>query len=275
MNPPGYSYSEKRLYPADGVFDALAASCVLLVTSKRLERATSQIDRDRPHSRVTVQLNYGMKYKTDLVEQTTRADICHALMTAFRRSLALGHARVLVLEDDFFLGTEEDILQARAAVPRIARFLNGREFDTYNVGRLVFTGWPVGGGSWRALAHSTAHGVLYSARYMRRYIAQHDRDPRPIIKVGNDRWWNRLDILNYVYTKPLIFQTFPKTDNRQTWDGGIVSFGIDRLGLDDSHQPGYRVLDGISKSLLFVALIALILIVSGVVWASVRLRRRM
>lgn len=255
---PHYSYSEARGTggAAGGVFDDVAGRCVLLAMPGRLERAEAQLRADRPHSAVTVQLNPGRAGK-GLVEDTTRADICHALAAAFRHSLARGGGRLLVLEDDFFLGGEAGVAAARAAAGRVAAFLRGREFDTYNLGRSLFVGWPCSMGSWRALAHTSAHAVVYSERFMARYLAQHDEDPRPIVRVGNDFWWNRADMVHYVYRTPLAYQTFPATGNRAMWDSAPTAAAIRLLGLDRSHEPGYRVLNWACKALLPAAAAAL------------------
>jgi len=244
-----YSYT-RAFAPSPGVFDRLADHCILLAMPGRLARASRRLREDRPHSRVTVQLNPGPGGKAGLVERTTRADICHAFAAAFEHALARGWSRLLVLEDDFFLGDAGDLEGARAASGEIAEFLEGREFDTYNLGRAVFSGWPAGKGTWRALAHATAHGVVYSERYMRAYAAQHASDPRPIVRVGNDVWWNRAGMVHYVYERPLVFQLFPRTANREMWDGPLRGLGISLLRLDRRHQPGYSVLSALSKASL-------------------------
>ena len=258
-----YSYSRLSL-SASGVFDLIADHCILLAMPERLERAVKRLHEDRPHSRVTVQLNPGFEHKPDLIEKTTRADICHALAAAFRRATGRGHRRLLVLEDDFFLGDADARGLAREASEDIALFLKDRDFDTYNLGRVAFTGWPSGRGSWRAIAHGTAHGVLYSERFMRTYLAQHDADPSPIVRVGNDLWWNRLDMVHYVYERPLVFQLYPRTANRELWNDAVKEFGISVLGLDTSHEPGYAVLNGLSKaSLPLAAVLAAVLTVGA------------
>lgn len=247
-----YTYSRMQTHSA-GVFDAIADHCILLAMNDRLQRAVKQLHADRPHSSVTVQLNPGYGGKPDLVERNSRADICHALAAAFRRALGRGHQRLLVLEDDFFLGDADERGEALRASEDIALFLEDRAFDTYNLGRLVFSGWPSGLGSWRAIAHGTAHGVVYSERFMRSYLKQHDADPRPIARVGNDLWWNRLDMVHYVYERPLVFQLYPRTANRELWNDALKEIGISALRLDETHQPGYAVLNCMSKASLPMA----------------------
>lgn len=231
-----------------GVFDAVADHCVVLAMPNRLGRVVRQLRRDNPHSAVTLQINPGYSGKADLVEKSSKADICHALAEAFRLAGERGYGRLLVLEDDFYLGTPAEASRAGVAADKIARFLEGREFDTYNLGRAVFCGWPCRLGSWRAVAHGTAHGVVYSGRFMRAYLDQHDADPRPIVRVGNDLWWNRAGMVHYVYEDPLVFQTFPRTANRELWNDPVKELGISVLGLDAHHQPGYSILNGLCKS---------------------------
>lgn len=249
-----YGYSELVL-SGSGVFDIVADHCFLLAMPNRLRSAAKVLHEERPHSRVTVQLNPGFENKHDLVEKTSRADICHALAAAFRSALESGYRVILVLEDDFFLGDAGARARAREASEDIARFLKGRTFDTYNLGRVAFTGWPSGQGSWRALAHGTAHGVIYSDRFMRTYLAQHDSDPSPIVRVGNDLWWNRLDMVHYVYERPLVFQLYPRTVNREMWNDPLREFAISLLRLDTTHEPGYSVMNGLSKASLPMAVI--------------------
>lgn len=231
-----------------GIFDPIADHCIVLAMSNRFKKVIRQLQKDRPHSKVTLQINPGYHEKEDLIEKTSKADICHALAESFRFSLERGYERVLVLEDDFFLGTPNEVSATREATAVIAKFLEGKTFDTYNLGRVVFCGWPCEHGSWRALVHGTAHGVIYSSRFMRTYVNQHNTDPRPIIKAGNDLWWNRVDMIHYVYKDPLVFQTFPKTANRQHWNDPLKEFGISALGLDTHHQPGFSILNGLCKS---------------------------
>lgn len=269
MSCASYAYSRLSL-SATGVFDLIADHCILLAMPNRLDRAFKRLHEDRPHSSVTIQLNPGYENKDDLVEKTSRADICHAIAAAFRRALDKEITRLLVLEDDFFLGNDSERSLAREASKDIAVFLKGRTFDTYNLGRVVFTGWPSGHGSWRAIAHGTAHGVVYSERFMRTYLAQHDADPWPIVRVGNDLWWNRMDMVHYVYERPLVFQLYPRTANRELWNDALKEFGISALNLDKTHEPGYAVLNGLSKASLPLAVI----LASMAALASVRLIQR-
>ena len=241
-----------------GVFDPVAEHCIVLAMPRRAERAIRNIRNDAPHSHITFQLNPGMESKPDLCDKTTRADICHALDAAFRMSLAKRYSTVLVLEDDFFLGSPTEVAAARKAAQPIAEFLSDREFDTYNLGRVAFCGWPCGKGSWRALLHGAAHGVVYSERFMRAFTEQHAKDPASIARVGNDAWWNRADMVHYVYKDPLVFQTFPVTENRRMWTGPLVDIGIRALGLDVCHQPGYSVLSCISKLPFAIALLCIV-----------------
>lgn len=236
--------------------------------------ALSNIQREVPHSSVTMQINHGIGSKPDLCEKTTRADICHSLDAAFRLAVSSRFSRVLVLEDDFFIGSRAEAAAAREATRPISEFMAGREFDTYNIGRIAFCGWPCGKGSWRALIHGSAHGVVYSNRFMRLYIDQHSKDPASIARVGNDAWWNRSDMIHYVYKDPLVFQTFPLTDNRMTWNSPIVDFGIRYLGLDVCHQPGYSILSTLSKLssavVLFFIVAVLKCCVLYVTWGGVQ-----
>lgn len=250
-----YSFEKVSDPGRGGLFDKLADRCYVLCMPKCRDRVKRQIAQDRPHSNITIQVNNGARP----ARNSTIADICLAYGNVFRKALSDGFSRAIVLEDDFFIGEDRDRREAADAAGRIASFLDGRIFDTYNLGRVGFVGFPVAAGSWRALWHGTSHAVLYSPRFMETYVRQLETNPSPVISSGFDIWWNRAELVNYTYHRALVFQTFPPTPNRKHWDNALSRAFIDATGLSHSHQPGFGACNAISKAALpaFIAVVVL------------------
>ena len=61
-----------------------------------------------------------------------------------------------------------------------------------------------------------AHGIIYSESYMKEFIkdASHGK-----IK-HCDAYWNDGRFTNYAYYKPIMYQTFPETENMKEWGLG-------------------------------------------------------
>lgn len=247
--------------PGDGLFDATCEHCFVLCMKDKRDHVLKQLAEDNPHSRVTLQINVGykVKFERDARLSNSTADIAHAYGNVFGYCLSKKMKRVMVLEDDFFVG-EDRKKAAIAASPKIGAFLDKTVFDTYNIGRVAFVGYPSLLGSWRALWHGSSHAVIYSSRYMVSYVEQMRSDPTDIYNIGSDRWWNHKGMHHYVYSSPLVFQTFPASVNRELWDTWYSKLFINATGLDVSAHPGYDIMNFLCK-MAFAATILLVLLV--------------
>lgn len=282
-NRPVFSKTFSYEAPAKlgpGLLDQLADECIVLTMANRRDDVLASVRERPPHRRLFVQDNIGYKEKAKIdaeaAPRDSKEDIANALAQAFHRSLGRGVERLLVLEDDFFFDPDESDEDLRLHAGRVAEFMEGRDYDIYNLGRLVFSGWPVGAsGSWRAWRHGTAHAVVYHKRYMKLYLREYNADPSEIHRMSVDNWWHRWGVRAFVYHRALLYQTFPVTTNQSTWSNPVTMFGIRMLRLDSSHRPGYPVLNALCKTSLPLLLVlvagSVALLVRGV---QVFLRRR-
>lgn len=220
-----------------GVFDVLADVCVVIASpgggfDGGIEKAVS---RDLPHWRVVVQT---ARNGSGMSEREASSERATALAHAMMHAIDAGATRLLVLHEGFHLGDDRDAGRARLAAKNIQSFLKGRIFDTYNLGRLAFVGYPVGKGTWVSWASCAAHAVLYSERFMRRFIETQASGG------DNSGYLFNSSYDNYVHGFALVFKGLPEY--------GPFS-RLTRLG--EWSQPGFRTANWASIGVFCAAVI--------------------
>ena len=79
---------------------------------------------------------------------------------------------------------------------------------------------------------------IYNWDYLYYYINKYEKG----LSTANDMIWNNLNIIKYNYYKPLCFQLFENTENRNNWIAkDIVIYILELLKLHKSHDPGYSI----------------------------------
>jgi len=193
-------------------------------------------------------------------------DIINNNITIFKDAISKKYNRILVLEDDFFLHKpleQKDINNITKfikknnpyfyslgcfGIPTIKTMLNTHQKLTYNM---------TGG----------AHANIYNKDLLDKYINYIDNITSDTLYTTTPDFIfsNINNIKTYRYYKPLIYQTFPETNNQKnSWKITLGKFtpiaicGIKILGLNKSEYPGYQILYNLPL-VLYIILILLII----------------
>ena len=85
----------------------------------------------------------------------------------------------------------------------------------------------------KTLFNCLAHAVIYNKKYFQPFIEDACKG-----KIKHcDVFWNKRNIKSYSYYKPIIFQTFPETDNMKEWPMWKLSKNWFKLWkLDKTHK---------------------------------------
>ena len=233
-----------------GIFD-LVADCtyVLLCCGTKPPREESvyhNINILKPTR--LIKLVYNSGYKNCECSNTAQEDMGKAQLYIFEDALKNNYTRILFLEDDFLVQKKLD----RDDVYSINKFIHDQDPSVYGLGNFsIPTLDTMFSPHQRVVGNllGMAHAVMYNAQYMRKvrqYYKKHDTI------IMHDILTGRIDnIRNYKYYKPLIYQTFPSTDNqRECWQSmfpstvliRFIMWSIKLLRLDTQVQPGYNII---------------------------------
>ena len=198
-----------------------------------------------------VKLVYNSGYKNCECSNTAQEDMGKAQLYIFEDALKNSYKRILFLEDDFLVKKKLD----RDDIYSITKFIYKQDPSVYGLGNFSIPTLDTMFSQHQRVVGNLlgmAHAVMYNAQYMRkvrRYYKKHDTI------IMHDILTGKIDnIRNYKYYKPLIYQTFPATDNQQKcWQNmfpgwcakGLVRFimfSIKLLKLDTQLQPGYNII---------------------------------
>jgi hypothetical protein len=245
MNKNSYRY--ELIKNKKGMFDNYIDMVYILTmeNSDRKEHYMNQINKYTPHKNILIQYNKGYKYcKKQLYKQTSLYDLNDAYYHAFLHSLKHNYKHIIIFEDDFFF---DDTIN-QYIVDDIGKFITNNDYHIYHLGNPFHISIPTFSTHIRNIIEILTHGVIYSRDYSYYYIKKYEKG----IKISNDLIWNDLNIIKYSYYKPLCFQTFPNTINRNTWPLKEITIPIlELLNLNKSHNPGFKIFNLISLIISF------------------------
>jgi hypothetical protein len=233
-------YTFKRLEVVEGLFDPSvdATYVITLESNGRYERVEEQLKKYHPTKELYIMTNRGYKRcKKNLKLEVPRYDLTHAFITVCKHANQQGYKNVLILEDDFIFSDRvfDPVVQTN-----VNTFIKART-DTdfiYLLGCLPHIMAPYDQNHYIPIS-TGMHAVVYSRKARDRSI--HDYATTTI-----DDWddYNNWRLHRYTYYEPLVYQTFPLTDNRKQWAAPdyvlyMVNFWIKFHRLDRDVEPGY------------------------------------
>jgi hypothetical protein len=233
-------YTFKRLETEDSLFHPSvdATYVITLEGNGRYNRVEEQLKKYQPTKSLYIMTNRGYKRcKKNLKREIPRYDLTDAFINVFRHANQQGYKNVLVLEDDFIFS---DRVFDPATQANVNSFISART-DTdfiYLLGCLPHVLAPYDQNHYIPLS-TGMHAVVYSRQARERLI--HDYATTTIDDWDDHNNW-RLN--RYTYYEPLVYQTFPLTDNRKQWAAPdfllyFVDFWIRLHRLDIDVEPGY------------------------------------
>ena len=263
-----HCYTFKKLSYNKGFLDkSVDATYVIhLKDNGRLEHIYEQLKQYQPTKIVYIAVNQGFKKcEKQLIEQISYNDLTDAFLQCFKHANNHGYENVLILEDDFIFSPE---IVVRENSQNINNFLNSKKKEEfiYYLGCNPILVFPCTYNctQYKVLKCCSTHATVYSkaTRYAKLDLNLKHWDV--IISTGISN--------KYMYYKPVCYQTYPDTENKQTWsekDNIIISslknMIIQLLGLDKQPEPGFSILYFIAKLLNLVLLLILILIIVWII----------
>lgn len=238
---------EKPLFKID------AAYIIHLEGNGRLPSVQEQVAKHAIAPAVHLVFNKGYNDpKKQLPERTTAHDIVDAYKYVFRDAEKQDYHNVLVLEDDFMF--RDDL--AAADVAEVNSFLQRRRDSTfvYHLGCIPALMVPVDARGNYVVACSSTHAVVYSRKVRARTLKYTGA-------INDWDWFLTFQTLRYAYTKPLVYQLYPETENSKNWMPvfGVTFFvkiWIKILKLDVQPEPGYAICYGVAKAAFYAAVAA-------------------
>jgi len=245
--------NEKALFEVD------AAYIIHLEGNGRLDSVKEQMAKHAIAPTVHLVFNKGYNDpKKKLPSRTTTHDIVDAYKYVFRDAEQQDYNNVLVLEDDFFF--RPDLAEADVGV--VNQFLQRRKKQrfVYHLGCIPALMVPVDAQGNYLVACSSTHASVYS-RSVRSHVLRYTG------AINDWDWYLTFQSLRYAYTKPLIYQLYPETENSKNWMPVFgftffVKLWIKILKLDVQPEPGYAIIYTVAKAAFYGGVVAFVVLLS-------------
>lgn len=245
-------YYLKTHYYKDVLFNNVDATYIIHLegTKERYKNINEQLEMYHPTKIVHIVFNKGFKNCNKESIKNSTKDLIDTYL--YIMNDAKRYNTILILEDDFIFN--KDITNHTKI---IESFVNNNTDYIYRLGCIPYIQIPYNYYTYRGLFLGS-HCVLYSKSIRNKII----KDKNNISDW--DVYINFLTI-NYIYYKPLCYQLFTNTENRNNWgDYNIVVYYIAQnflvtiihiLGIDKNVEPGYSITYTISKVIPIILLI--------------------
>jgi len=253
-NSKCYTFEEKTYNV--GLFDkSIDATYIIhLVNNGRKAHIEQQLSVFQPTKCVYIVNNKGFKNcNKKLVEQISYQDLTDAFLQCFKHANDKGYENILILEDDFIFSPE---IKDLSHIKIIDSFLSSKKNEEfiYYLGCVPVLVVPYDLSNYLSLKSCATHSVVYSKKA---------REKKINIDGGH---WDFIIENNYtkkfLYYKPLCYQIFPETENKQNWHYkdhvviiGLKDFFIYLLELNKKPEFGFSVIYFVSKFVSFLILI--------------------
>jgi len=241
-----HCYTFKKLQYKEGFLDASvdATYIIHLKDNGRLEHIYQQLDQYQPTKTVYIAFNLGFKNcKKQLFEQISYNDLTDAFLQCFKHANEHGYENILILEDDFIFSPE---IEHRENLENINDFLLSKQNEDFiyylGCNPILIIPYTYDFTQYKVFKACSTHAIVYS------------RKARDIAKLPLDaKHWDVIvekGIPNrYMYYKAVCFQTYPDTENKQSWsekDNIFIFYAKDKiikmLSLDKQAEPGFTIL---------------------------------
>jgi hypothetical protein len=247
-----HCYKFKHIKYKKGIFDTFidATYILTLVGSDRIKNINKQLKYLIPTKNVFMVYNKGYK-KCDkiLYKQNSVYDIIDANTNVLEHSLKKEFNNILILEDDFIFSEK---LKDKNIINEIKNFFDTNEnkafyYNLCPLPRLFYPNINLFNSTYRGIYCPLAHANIYNKKCINELLEN-------INNKNMELSWDEYLIKNYInyfYKYPLIYQTFPETENRQIWYSEENRNSLSRflndlrirlLNLDKYPQPGFNIL---------------------------------
>jgi len=193
----------------------------------------------------------------------SQIDLVDAFFQCFKDANEKGYEHILILEDDFIF--DEKILETYHT-KSIETFLKSNEGDNYiyYLGTLPAIQLSTITDHDRVLSSCGMHSCIYPKAFIRYILTKQSE----IKDYDNFMNLNFLDFPRFKYNKILCYQIFPFTENQSNWGESIIEkkiivpimlLVIKYLNLNNDIQPGYNILNILSKIIFWIILVTFVL----------------
>jgi len=255
-------YYLKTNYYKDPLFNNVDATYIIHLdeNKERYKNITDQLELYHPTKIVHIVFNKGFK-------KCNKPNISNSVQDLIATYLyimndATKYNTILILEDDFMFNKE-----IKNHTANIETFVNNNTDYIYRLGCIPIIQLPYNNYTYVGL-NTGAHCVLYSKSIRTKIINDKIKDLNTIKDWDKIKDWDvyiNFLTINYVYYKPLCYQLFPNTENRNNWGNYnifthyisqiIMVIIIQLLGIDTQVEPGYSITYFISKVIPFIILL--------------------
>ena len=242
----------------EGLLDSFidATYILTLVGSNRINNINKQLEYLIPTKNIFIVYNKGYKKcEKVLHKQISVYDIIDANANAFEHSLQNNFNNILILEDDFIFSER---LKDKNIINDIKTFFYNNQnkvfFYTLGVYPLLF--YPninLYNNTYRGIFCVLAHANIYNKKSRIEILKNVNNN----IKNINVHWdvYLTMNYINYFYKHPLIYQTFPETENKKYWLSenkyfffeNLLNYIQDKrikyLKLDIQPEPGFDIMN--------------------------------
>ena len=199
-------YREKTYEFTSGFLDELVDHAFILTMENSKRSYMENYIKNPPCSKLTVQFNKGYNCPgKDLVRKRSDEDLKHATRNIFYKILHSDIKRALILEDDFETSQDVDV-----HLPHILDFFASQNPKVYNLGPVAFGfAIPIKDHIY-ALSAGGAHAYIVTKEYIQTFINKYDKFDMVdnFANINGGVWF---------YKVPIIYQTFPDTENMTNW----------------------------------------------------------
>lgn len=232
-----------------------ATYIIHLKNNGRMNAIQDQLESFQPTSTVYIVHNQGFKNcNKRLIEQVSYQDLTDAFLQCFKHADEQEYGNVLILEDDFIFA---DDIKNPFHLDNVNSFLVEKKDENmiYYLGCIPIIVVPcqINFQQYYSIKSCCTHAIVYSQKVRQAKLNLNLKHWDVIIENGVSS--------RYLYYKPLCYQTFPETENKQSWgekDNQTVvtvkNWTIKLLNLDKTPEPGYTILYTFSKVLSIVLL---------------------
>lgn len=236
----------------DNIIDAVFV--IMLKGTPREPSVRKQLQQYKLSKNNYILVNHGYKNcSKDLYEQQPRYDLMHCYYQILKLSRHMNN--ILILEDDFIF---DERITTTSVIRDLEAFILHNEFELYSLGKFCWLSSPLTMFSThkKCLWSTTTHADILSKTGRDTVMAAYEKDQElRVSKSGglHDAWLNTVLSTQYLYHKPVCYQTFPMTENRKYWDNWLHVFLCDYLLQLDKHPlPGFDRLYRINTLLTIV-----------------------
>ena len=250
-------YLLKEVTFDSGLFDDCCNCAYVMTMSNSTRDFKTQLFTHKPHSKVIVQINSGYKNCYKLGITKPYQDLVHSLRNVFIDAINKKYNRILVFEDDFIMDKDKYTLED---IKEINKFVIKNNPHVYHLGSLFHFSLSIKKKHNKLIFSDMAHAIIYNKEYMIRFI----QDYHKILSKNKhiDTYWHssltkKYNFRKWSYHKPIVFQTFPMTENKKEWANNVSIMNKlhKHLHLDTSHKNYTKVY----KFCLYIPLMILLL----------------